>query len=142
MPAVHYPMVGIEFEREAIPVVDTLHPAKVPDEKWRFVDSNGHGHFWEGDKLPTLEWVVTGKEWVGDEYGGEEYDVGEYRCRLCAEVVEPKKRVEYGPKFIPGLATFTVTINDERFVLREDQYAKSVEQWAKALRKIAAMREP
>jgi len=141
MPAVHYPMVGIEFEHESIPV-DTLHPSKVPDEKWRFVDANGHGHFWEGKNLPTLEWVVTGTRWVGDEYETTEYEVGEYRCRLCAEVVEPKKRVEYGPKFISGMATFTVTINDERFVLSEDQYADSVEHWAKGLREIAAGREP
>lgn len=141
MPEVQFPMVGIAFERESIPI-DTLTPTMVPDEKWRLVDSNGHGHFWEGEELPTLEWVVTGTGWVGDEYDGSEYEICEYRCRLCAEVVEPRRRPEYGPKFIPGLATFTVTINDEEFLLTDRQYADSVERWAEELRKVAAMREP
>jgi hypothetical protein len=135
------PMVSISFERESIPV-DTMRPSKVPDEKWRFVDANGHGHFWDGDKLPTLEWVVTGTEVVGDEYESEEYEVGEYRCRLCAEVVEPKKREEYGPTHIPGLATITVEIDGDRFVLTEEMYAASIERWAEALREIAAKRGP
>jgi len=128
------PMISIEFHREEIPV-ETMHPEMVPDEKWRFVDANGHGHFWEGEDLPTLEWVVTGAEWYGDEYESWEVEIGEYRCRLCGEVIEPKRLAKYGPKFLPGLATFTVSINGESFILTEEGYAQSVEKWAKILRK-------
>jgi hypothetical protein len=135
MPAVHYPMVSITVEREEIPV-ETMNPTKVADEKWRFVDKEGHGHFWEGETLPTLEWVATGKQWVGDEFDGEEYEVGEYRCRLCGEVVEPRKRVEYGPRSIPGPASFTVEISGERFSLTEQMYSASIERWVTALREI------
>lgn len=131
----HFPSFSVEINREEI-AVDTMIPTKVPDEKWRYVDMNGHGHFWQGDKLPTLEWVVTGTEWVGDEYGGEEYDVGEYRCLLCAEVVEPGRRVTYEPTSIPGPTQVTVTISDESFTVTTDEYAASLIAWREALRGI------
>ena len=140
MPAVaRYPMISIEFQREEIPA-RTIHPDMVPDDKWRYVDKEGHGHFWDGKKVPTLEWIVTGTEWVGDDYGGDEVEIGEHRCRLCGEVVEPKRKAVYGPGFIPGLATFIVSIDGETFTLTEEQYAESVGEWAKALRKAATMR--
>jgi hypothetical protein len=135
------PVVQIEMEREMVNV-ETMFPAKVPDEKWRFVDSHGHGHFWDGKELPTLEWVVTGTEVVGDEIESEVYEVGEYRCRLCGEVLEPKQRDEWGPTHIPGLATYTITIDGERFALPERLYVAAVERWAEVLREIAAGREP
>jgi len=130
-----FPLVSVAFEREVIPI-ETMMPAKVPDEKWRYVDKQGHGHFWKSTKLPTLEWIVTGTEWVGDEYGEDEYEIGEYRCRLCAEVVEPARRSEYGPRTIHGLGRFTVTIDGEEFLLTEDEYAQSVDTWKQSLRKI------
>lgn len=136
MPIVQYPMLSIDFEREYLSV-ETLTPTQVPDEKWRHVDLQGHGHFWQGEELPTLEWVVTGTRWVGDEYDAIEIEVGEHRCRLCAEVMEPKKRAEYSPRSVAGLVTFTITINDESFRLSEDQYAAAVDQWLQFLRESA-----
>lgn len=133
------PLISIEVEREEIPV-QNLSPRWVPDEKWRYVDKQGHGHFYEGEELPTLEWVVTGTQWVGDEYGGDEYEVGEWRCRLCGEVIKPAERAEYGPPSIPGLTTFYVTINNETFPLTPEEYAHSVESWADALRQERATR--
>lgn len=132
---VSYPMINIQFEREEVPV-DTFMPSRVPDENWRFVDAGGHGHFWDGDKLPTLEWVVTGTEWIGDGFDAHEEEVGEYRCKLCAEVVNPKRRISYDPRVIPGPARLTVTIGDERFELTEQMYAASVDRWLEALREI------
>jgi hypothetical protein len=85
--------------------------------------------------LPTLEWVVTGKQWVGDEYEGEEYEVGEYRCRLCGEPVEPKKKVVYQPPVL-GPTTITITINEDKFFLTEDQYAEAIDRWKEILEKV------
>lgn len=134
MPAVaQFPLFSVSFERKEIPV-DILMPLRVPDEKWRFVDAQGHGHFWDGKDLPTLKWVVTGTEWVGDEYEHDEIDIGEWRCVQCAEIIEPGMKVDYSPRSVPGLVTFTVTIGGESFILTEEQYAKSVEAWADSMR--------
>lgn len=130
-----FPRFSVEIKREQIPV-HSMHPTtKVPDEKWRFVDKAGHGHFWDGKDLPTLVWVVTGKQWVGDEYDGEEYDVGEWRCKLCDEVVEPKKKAVYAPQFVDGPTTFLVTVENETFYLTPEQYANSLKGWAREMRK-------
>lgn len=127
------PLISIEMQREEIPVA-TMSPRQVPDEKWRYVDKQGHGHFWKGEELPTLAWVVTGTRWAGDEYESYEYEVGEWRCRYCEEVVVPGKRSEYGPSSIPGPTTYLITINDETFSVTPEEYARSVERWAEALR--------
>jgi hypothetical protein len=132
-----YPQVSITFEREQIPV-HSFRPDLVPDEKWRYLDQRGHGHWWNGTDLPTLEWVVTGTESIGDEYSWDEIEVGEYRCRLCGEVVEPAKREVPGPDYIPGLVTVTVSIDGESFLLTQEEYARSLEQWAGLLRGSAA----
>ena len=137
------PLISVMIEREDIPV-DTIHPQKVPDEKWRFVDAAGHGHFWEtGEEktfwLPTLEWVVTGTEWVGEGSDAEEIKVGEYRCKTCGEVIEPKHRTYYGPRTIPGLETFHVrlmtkgAISAKTYVMTRTQYAEAIDAWASVL---------
>lgn len=134
MKTLRMPSISISTETEEIPV-SSMSPSKVPDEKWRYVDKKGHGHFWaEDDKLPTLEWVVTGKEWVGDEYDACEYEVGEYRCRLCGEVVEPKKKLSYGPSHLPGLTWFTISIANEDFRLTGEQFSEALESFRKILR--------
>lgn len=129
-----WPMISVSVEREEIPVA-MMSPVQVPDEKWRYVDKQGHGHFYNEQGLPTLERVVTGTTWIGDEYEGMEVDITEYRCLQCAEVIKPRTRSEYGPSHIPGPTTITVIINGEEFLLSPEQYAESVEDWREALRK-------
>lgn len=131
------PQFNVNVSRDPVPT-RTITPTSVPDEKWRHVDSHGHGHFWDGDALPTLNWVVTGTEWVGDDYDGETVEVGEHRCAICDEVVEPQRRTKnvrseivYGPRI------FLVSFEDEHFRLSEKQYAECVEAWNEATRKIA-----
>lgn len=133
--AMHYPMVSISIEREEIEMA-TMFPRKVPDQSWRHVDKKGHGHFWKGKNLPTLEWVVTGATWVGDEYEADEVETGEYRCRICGEVIKPGETVSYDNDraFMPPL--FTIEIGAERFVVREDGYIRSLDAWRDALREI------
>jgi hypothetical protein len=128
-----FPTISVSVEHEQVPVA-MMSPAQVPDEQWRYVDKKGHGHFWKKDKLPTLEWVVTGTEWVGDEYDGDEYEVGEYRCKICAEVIKPGKKSDYGPSFVPGPTTITLDINGEQFLLTPELYAESVYRWVEILR--------
>lgn len=130
------PLLEISFDREMIDVT-TLGGERAPDQKWRHTDSSGHLHAWDGDELPSLEYVVTGTTWVGDEYDATEYEVGEHRCRTCGEVVEPKYVVDHSPKYVAGPTTYTVTIGGERFVLRDDQYVHALEQWAEILRGLA-----
>jgi hypothetical protein len=125
--------ISIAYERELIPVA-TVMPVLVPDQAWRHVDAAGHGHFWSGKELPTLEWVITGTEWAGDERDGEEVEVGEYRCRLCDdEVVEPGRRTEAQPQFIPSLTAVVVTVNGDEFRLTPEQYQASVQEWIRAM---------
>jgi hypothetical protein len=129
------PRVSVSVERESIPV-QSMHPAKVPDPKWRYVDKTGHGHFWEGDDLPTLKWVVTGTAVAGDEYEMYEYEVGEYRCQICDEVIEPGKKLDYGPTHVPGPVTVTVEIDRKVFVLTEEMFSESIDRWREALEAI------
>lgn len=90
--------------------VSSIHPVQKPDERWRFVDEHGHAHVWVDGELPTLEWVVTGTQWVGDDHDATEIDVGEYRCRHCSAVVEPKTTASYEAVRIPGVPSYTLVI--------------------------------
>ena len=58
----------------------------VADKTWTFIDSNGHGHYWD-DGYPTLEWTVTSSYWCSDCH--DEHEEGEYRCRICGVPVSP-----------------------------------------------------
>jgi hypothetical protein len=127
------PEFNVNVSRDPVPT-QTITPTSVPDQKWRHVDGHGHGHFWDGDVLPTLEWVVTGTEWLED---GDEVEVGEHRCAICAEVVEPgmatknvRSNIIYGPR------TFLVSFENEHFRLSEAEYAECVKAWNEATRKI------
>lgn len=133
-----WPMFSVQVEREDI-AVDVIHSIKVPDEEWRFVDKAGHGHFWKlfskkPSTIPTCVLVVTGTEWVGDEYEAEEIEIKEWKCKLCTEIIKPGYRQELAPTHVPGPTWVTVTINDETFVLTPEQYAWSVDAWRDALR--------
>lgn len=128
-----YRGLTIQFEREEIPV-QSMSPKMVPDPGWKYMDKKGHGHFWKGKNLPTLEWIVTGTQWVGDEYDAYEYEIGEYRCRLCGEVIKPGERPAT-PKPVLGPATYTLTIDGEAFVLSDQQYYDALKELVKILRK-------
>jgi hypothetical protein len=139
MATAHFPLFSVEITRGEIPV-ETMSPSRVPDEKWRYIDKKGHLHAWVDGEVPTLDWVVIGKTWVGDEYDGEEIEVGEHRCRVCAEPIEPMLKVKYGPSSVPGPTTVGVTIHGETFPLSEMEYAASVNDWLDAIRAIVERR--
>ncbi len=127
------PSISIAFDREEIDVT-SMGGEPTPDKDWRHIDTNGHMHAWVGNEIPTLEWVVTGTEWVGDEYDSSEIETGEYRCKACGDVVEAKTIRTFLPQTAYGLATITVSVNDEHFALTETAYTRAVEAWVEALR--------
>ena len=133
--------VNVRYDREELDA-PMLSSREVPDEKWKHVDRYGHGHFWVGDDLPTLEWVITGQTYVGDEFDGELYDVGEWQCRLCGETVEPgKKSVQHDPIFmLPWRVTVEIGHENgyDTYDLTQEQYNTSVEAWVKELRAVAS----
>lgn len=137
-PTVAYPMLSIGFDREEIEIA-SFSSYQAPDPNWKYVDSNGHGHFWvkEGEAwdVPTTEQIVIGTYWVGDEYDGVEYEEKERRCLQCAEKVKPGMRTEQA-KPVLGPTVVTVTIGDETFVMNEDEYATALDEWKQVLRSI------
>lgn len=89
------------MDRELIEVGAGWTP--VADPRWMFTDAAGHEHRRTRDGYPSLAWVITGQDGCGDpECCGETWDVGEYRCRECAEVIEPGTHIPAGSTFIPG----------------------------------------
>lgn len=107
-----------------------------PDTSWRFTDAAGHEHRWYAKgkpaesydpgarhELPTLQWVVTG---IGYYEDGDEYEIGEYRCVQCSEVIQPRKTADTCRQMIPGLKHYR--INGEHVTEQEFQarYAAAV----------------
>lgn len=114
----------IRFYRET-EMVSSLYGVKSPDPGWRYFDKNNHAHAFDGKDLPTLGWIQTGTTWVGDEYDGNEEPVGEYRCLVCNETVEPKYTVSYEPIMVAGPSEYTLKIpagiRDQEYpILEED----------------------
>jgi hypothetical protein len=62
----------------------------VPNRKWSYRDEAGHGHHFDGDKLPTLEIVMTGTSWC-DECG-QSHTSHVFVCKECREPVQPEFR--------------------------------------------------
>lgn len=106
--------IEIRFEQSVETISATIGTRK-PDPDWKHVDKKGHLHAWVKGKLPTLGEHVTGKTYVGDEYDGCEVDVTEYRCLVCAEVVEPKYNVSYEPTYIQGPPSWFLVLHPHIF---------------------------
>ena len=60
-----------------------------PDPDWFWDDSHGHRHSWDGNDLPTLEWVIDRPIHFDPEDGEEYPEEGHYACKICGELVEP-----------------------------------------------------
>ncbi len=137
------PAISIDSRREMIDVSTMGH--HVPDPKWSAIDAHGHVHRFEGNVLPSLEWVVTATYWC--DTCRDEHEEGEWRCRICAGVVEPHYDFT-GPQHlqVPGLAEITLSIDGREYPITPDE-AESLrgldgDALVQAAAKIAAMREP
>jgi len=109
----------IVVEQEWIDV--TSATATKPDPAWEFHDAAGHFHAYDVDgKLPTLEprsrHIDCPGEHVSPEYDDDDcegYDVVEYFCPICDEMVEPRRLDDSGTKTIPGRKSWTATVRTE-----------------------------
>lgn len=109
----------LTFARETVDVSTRGHHEL--DPAWSYTDPAGHVHI----AIDSLEWIVTGTYWC--EECRDEHEAGEYRCRLCGAVVEPRwvwKDTAGIAQYAPGLLLVTLTTEDGRiFVLSSDEIA-------------------
>ena len=75
----------IEAEQEIIEILDD---SPQPDKGWRFIDANGHAHFWQ-DGYPTLKSVEVECYCSAVE---EDHTVPQLECPHCGEVIVPNRR--------------------------------------------------
>lgn len=98
-----WPGISLDINQDYIPITSSS-PSADPD--WRYVDREGHGHFRQDNKYPTLDWISFGCSMGhGDDCDAE----GQYECRQCREVIVPGSRIA-PPTSIPGLVTYTLTV--------------------------------
>ncbi len=71
----------IEYEQEVI-----QERGMGADERWRFIDAAGHGHFCQDGKWPTLR-LVTENLWC--EEHGEDEATTHHVCPHCGEIIRP-----------------------------------------------------
>lgn len=94
-------------------VIRTNLPA--PDLSWTFQDANGHFHaFDKGGDLPTLNAVPRHVDCDGSCGGicqGEGYNVIDYTCVLCGEVVEPGSLPGPHSETLPTPVEWDVTVH-------------------------------
>lgn len=103
----------LHTEREQIDIT-TRHE---PDPNWEHVDPAGHYHARanNGDdpasNYPTLLGDVEHVDCNGTCGGDcEGYDTTVWRCRACGDVVQPGSRETDGRRYMDGLETWTVTV--------------------------------
>lgn len=76
-----------------------------PDAQWLFTDAAGHPHQWQGEKLPTLRWVIDIPE--TDEYPAQ----GHYECALCGVYgprITPRHIASTFRSYVPGMTHYYV----------------------------------
>ena len=105
-------VVEVRF-RTDVEEIRTLYGVKKPDTGWKEADVHGHVHAWIDGELPSLTWVKTGTEWVGDSYDGCEVDIGQYQCNICGSVVEPKQVTSYEPEYVKGPPSYSLIIHPQ-----------------------------
>lgn len=111
----------LEVTQQIIDVSTAM--ATKPDLGWELIDANGHFHAYASDgKLPTM---ITKSRHVDcdlshedDDPWGEDdcegYDVTEHFCRVCDELVDPKRLPTSGQRSMPGLKSWVITVVGDR----------------------------
>lgn len=92
------------------------------DERWTYVDQEGHGHFWKDKGYPTLVWRPEPCTMGHDDCDAE----GQYECRICGEEIRPGTR-RADPIWIAGPVSITLRVRDTSTVRT---YRLSEDQWA------------
>lgn len=123
---VAYPGISIYYDEE-IEEVFSFNSVQKPDPAWKFLDKEGHLHSFVDGKLPTLEEVVIGKTWVGDEWDGQEVEHRTTRCKLCGEEVKPKFNLVSEPNYIRGIPRYTLELGGHKYPIDEKDIGPFVE---------------
>lgn len=103
-----WPGFELEIDRPGEFVYSDLPAA---DERWTFVDQEGHGHFWKDKGYPTLTWVVEPCTMGHDDCDGE----GHYECSICGEEIRPGTRTA-DPIWIAGAVSYTLKVMGDGMV--------------------------
>lgn len=114
----------LRIEQEVIDVSTSL-PEHDPD--WQYTDAQGHKHSMVKGKYPMLRWVVFKTYFCSD--CNDEHEKGEYRCKLCNEVITPGSRnPSPHPKLVLGLRAYY--LNDEP--ITQERYKEIIQNTRKA----------
>jgi hypothetical protein len=82
--------------------------SREPDPTWRYVDEQGHGHFWRKDDYPTLRRVVLPCTMGhGDECSSEGY----WECRTCGEHIHPGTQ-ESRPVYVRSAGLYRLVVHN------------------------------
>lgn len=132
-------MEEVTFQtRQSVQPIYCIGGYKVPDATWDYIDNKGHTHYWDCDKLPTLDYHEAEEDEVWDEYYGNCEYYGDYypitiapayyTCKFCGEEVIPKYINENGPLLQYGECEYL--INDKH--VTEEEYKS---RWQKEIGK-------
>lgn len=105
----------LECRRETVYV--RMDRAVKPDLSWTFTDTAGHFHAYTADgHLPTVKakQVHVACDGCGDETC-EGYDVTEYHCLACDQIVQPVTAPDYDAMngvAVPGRRSWGLTVHD------------------------------
>lgn len=91
--------------------VTSMRPTYGPDPEWTYTDLAGHFHAWSSETLPTLERVEVV---IGRDDEGDPITERTYRCRACAEDIEPGRitvRRAFERETMPGRSSWSVTVS-------------------------------
>lgn len=99
--------------------IESLYGTK-PDPAWEFIDEAGHFHAYDtAGELPTLDGRarhVNCDGSCGGVCGGEGYNVTDWHCRICDQLIEPGQVDDRGPHQIATWRSWAVVVESERTI--------------------------
>lgn len=101
-----WPGYELTVDVELIPITTNIPE---PDPAWRFVDGEGHGHFYDptAKNYPTLRWVSLPCTMGHDDCDSEGY----HECAVCGERITPGTRMPM-PTSMIGPTTYRLTVDE------------------------------
>ena len=93
-------LAGVTIMAE--PITVTMGDGYFPDRDWKFVDENGHGHYYEpkGSNYPTLTLDHRGCNYSDHDEDCE--GASFYKCSTCGVEVEPGTRYQTAREEVVG----------------------------------------
>lgn len=98
-------IVGEHQVRVERDMIEVWSNSPEPDPSWQFTDVHGHEHYYESG-YPTLQRV-----WEEPYFCSscrEEHQDSYFVCYICGVEIEPKTRVPFGPKYMPGTVYYFI----------------------------------